>query len=82
MFNAIMKKPKKPWQIEVRSKLDQDGIGYRELAKRTGISEDMIRQVMSKDNMPGVRQKICDYFDIDLRIYNLPKKGGLRDRDE
>lgn len=60
----MAKKPKARWQIEVRAKLDEMGIGYKELAERTGENEGSIRQVMCKDNQPILRKKICNYLNI------------------
>lgn len=60
----MAKKPKKLWQVEVRNKLEIMGIGYKELAERTGLNGGTIRQCMCKDNTPGVREKICDYLGI------------------
>lgn len=60
----MAKRPKKPWQISVRAKLDAMGIGYNELAERIDESSECVRQVMSKDNQPKLRGKICKYLDI------------------
>lgn len=60
----MAKKPKKKWQIEVRAKLDNMGIGYRELAERINAKEGSVRQVMCKDNQPILREKICEYLGI------------------
>lgn len=60
----MAKKPKAKWQIAVRVKLDEMGIGYRELSERMGENEGSIRQVMCKDNQPILKQKICDYLNI------------------
>lgn len=60
----MAKKPKARWQIAVRSKLEEMGIGYRELADRMGENEGSIRQVMCKDNQPILRGKICKYLNI------------------
>ena len=61
----MAKKPKKAWQIAVRSKLDLMGIGYLELAERINEKEPCIRQVMCKDNQPNLREKICKYLEIE-----------------
>lgn len=61
----MAKKPKKQWQIDVRIKLDQMGIGYKELADRMGENEGSIRQVMCKDTMPKLKQKIIEYLGIE-----------------
>lgn len=60
----MAKKPKARWQIAVRSKLEEMGIGYRELADRMGENEGCVRQVMCKDNQPILRGKICNYLNI------------------
>lgn len=60
----MAKKPKAKWQIAVRVKLDEMGIGYRELSERMGENEGSIRQVMCKDNQPILKRKICDYLNI------------------
>lgn len=62
----MAKKPKTKWQIAVRSKLELMGIGYQELADRIDEKEGSIRQVMCKDNMPILRDKICKYLGVDL----------------
>lgn len=62
----MAKKPKKPWQIAVRAKLELLGIGYKELAERIGENPESIRQLMSKDNMPRLRGKVCDYLNIKI----------------
>ena len=60
----MAKKPKAKWQIAVRAKLEEMGIGYKELAGRMGENEGSIRQVMCKDNQPMLRGKICNYLNI------------------
>lgn len=60
----MAKKPKEEWQIAVRSKLDKAGIGYRELAEEMGESEDCVRQVMSKNNQPFLRDRILKHLNI------------------
>ena len=60
----MAKKPKAKWQIAVRTKLDEMGIGYKELAQRMGENEGSLRQVMCKDNQPILKRKICDYLNI------------------
>lgn len=60
----MAKKPKEEWQTEVRKKLDIMGIGYKELAERIGLKEGSVRQAMCKNNCPGIKKKICDYFKI------------------
>ncbi|WP_425755130.1 hypothetical protein ACPW7J_09670 [Ihubacter sp. rT4E-8] len=62
----MAKKPKTKWQINVRSKLEFMGIGYQELADRMGEREGSIRQVMCQDNMPRLRDKICNYLGVEL----------------
>ena len=59
-----MKKPKAKWQIATRAKLDEMGIGYRELAERIGETEALVNQAMCKDNMPRIRNKICENLKI------------------
>lgn len=60
----MAKKPKAKWQIAVRVKLEEMGIGYKELSERMGENEGSIRQVMCKDNQPILKRKICDYLNI------------------
>lgn len=60
----MAKKPKAKWQIAVRAKLEEMGIGYRELANRMGENEGSVRQVMCKDNQPILKRKICKYLNI------------------
>lgn len=62
----MSKKPKQQWQIEVRTKLEELGIGYQELADRAGLNEGSVRQAMCKDVAPGIKRKICDYLGISL----------------
>lgn len=62
----MAKKPKKKWQIAAIGKLQAMGIGYGELAERIEDSYNNVNQVMCKDNMPGIRKKICDYLGLDL----------------
>ena len=63
----MAKKPKKEWQIAVRAKLDSMGIGYNELADRISESRQCVRQVMCKDNQPKLKEKICQYLNVDER---------------
>ena len=60
----MAKKPKKQWQIDVRMRLDQMGIGYKELADRMGENEGSIRQLMCKDNQPILKKKVCEYLGV------------------
>lgn len=60
----MAKKPKAAWQIAVRAELEKRGIGYKELAEATGDTEACIRQAMSKDNQPLLKQRICKYLGI------------------
>lgn len=60
----MAKKPKAKWQIAVRAKLEEMGIGYKELASRMGENEGSIRQVMCKNNQPILKEKICNYLNI------------------
>jgi|GEM_PF-4559718 len=60
-----MKKPKEPWMIEVRKKLESMGIGYKELGKRVGFAEGTIRQIMSGKYSKTAKEKICKYLHID-----------------
>ena len=60
------KRPKEKWQIEVRTALDERGITYKDLADIVGASESSIRQVMCKDNMPGVKSKMCHYLGVEI----------------
>jgi DNA-binding XRE family transcriptional regulator len=59
-----MKKPKEPWMIEVRKKLESMGIGYNELGKRVGYSGGTIRQIMSGKYSESAKEKICRYLNI------------------
>jgi len=61
----LAKKPKLKWQIEVRNKLEEMGIGYKELAERTELSEGTIRKCMCTNNYPGIQDKICHYLGIE-----------------
>lgn len=61
----MAKKPKLKWQIEVRNKLEAMGIGYKELAERTGLNEGSIRKCMCNNLYPGIRNKICTYLGIE-----------------
>lgn len=63
----MAKKPKAQWQIKARSKLDEMGIGYRELSEMIGATEGTVRQAMCKDVAPGVRKRICEKLEIDCR---------------
>lgn len=60
----MAKKPKAKWQIAVRAKLEEMGIGYKELADRMRENEGSVRQVMCKDNQPILKEKICNYLNI------------------
>jgi len=60
----MAKKPKAKWQIAVRTKLDEMGIGYKELAQRIGENEGSVRQAMCKNTYPILKRKICDYLNI------------------
>lgn len=72
----MSRKPKKLWQVAVITKLHASGMSYAELAGRINESYDCVRQVMCKDNMPGLRKKICDYLNIDLeRLMEDEQKG-------
>ena len=61
-----MAKPKKKWQVAVIANLQTMGFSYSDLAERIGESYNNVNQVMCKDNMPGIRKKICDYLGLDL----------------
>ena len=61
----MAKKPKLAWQVMARSKLDEMGIGYKELAEQIGTPEGTVRQVMCKNVSPGVRSKICKHLNIE-----------------
>lgn len=62
----MAKKPKEKWQIEVKAKLDALGVTYSELAQELELNEGSVRQVMCKDNMPGVKAKVCGYLGIEI----------------
>ena len=62
-----MKKPKKEWQVAVKSKCDFMGISYKELAERVGVNAGTLKQAMAKDNVPGVRAKVCEYLGIKIQ---------------
>lgn len=57
-------KIRKPWQVAVRSRMFELGIGYRELAEAVGASYDTVRQVVTKDVSPGVKKRICEYLEV------------------
>ena len=57
-------KAREQWQVAVRSKMFELGIGYRELAEAVGASYDTVRQVVTKGVSPGVRKRICDYLGV------------------
>ena len=58
-------KIRKPWQVAVRSRMFELGIGYRELAEAVGASYDTVRQVVTKDVSPGVKKRICEYLKVE-----------------
>lgn len=58
----MARKPKAPWQIAVRAELDKKGMGYKELAEEMQESEGNIRQIMSKDNQPLLRERIIKHL--------------------
>ncbi|MCB6992400.1 hypothetical protein LI177_02735 [bacterium 210820-DFI.6.37] len=60
----MAKKPKEKWQVAVRAKLEEMGIGYKELAERMGEKEGCVRQAMCKPGMPILKKKIRDYLNI------------------
>ena len=57
-------KIRKPWQVAVRSRMFELGIGYRELAEAVGASYDTVRQVVTKDVSPGIKKRICEYLEV------------------
>lgn len=59
-------KPKEKWQAEVIREMNLLGYGYKELAEKIGLNEGSVRHAMSKKNLPGVREKICKHFGIEL----------------
>lgn len=61
----MAKRPKTRWQIDMRTKLDQMGIGCKELADRAGLNAGSVRQAMCKDGLPGVKKRISEYLGID-----------------
>jgi hypothetical protein len=58
------KRPKETWQIETRSKLEQMGIGYGELAERLGYEPGTVRQAMCRNYNDKIKSKICSYLGI------------------
>ena len=58
-------KPRKPWQVAVRAKMFELGIGYRELAEAVGTTYDSVRQVVTKDVSPGIKKRICEYLGVE-----------------
>lgn len=58
----MARKPKTAWQIAVRAELDKRGMGYKELAEEMQEKEGNIRQIMSKDNQPLLRERIIKYL--------------------
>jgi DNA-binding HxlR family transcriptional regulator len=63
---SMAKKPKEKWQIEVRARLEDMGIGYKELAERIpGMNERTLNKAMCTNRYPGIRKKICDYLNIE-----------------
>lgn len=59
-------KIRKPWQVAVRSRMFELGIGYRELAEAVGASYDTVRQVVTKDVSPGIKKRICEYLKVEV----------------
>ena len=59
-----LKKPKAKWQAYARAELEIRGWTSEDLAKAIGISYLTVNQVMCKDNMPNVKNKICEYLGI------------------
>ena len=57
-------KIRKPWQVAVRSRMFELGIGYRELAEAVGASYDSVRRVVTKDVSPGIKKRICEYLKV------------------
>ena len=58
-------KIRKPWQVAVRSRMFELGIGYKELAEAVGASYDTVRQVVTKDVSPGIKKRICEYLEVE-----------------
>lgn len=72
-----MAKPKKKWQVAVIANLQTMGFSYSDLAERIGESYNNVNQVMCKDNMPGIRKKICDYLELDLERLMEDEQTGI-----
>lgn len=63
----MAKKPKEEWQISIRTELDRRGMSYDDLAHEMGEPEGTIRQLMRRNDMPLLKEKVLKYLGIEIK---------------
>jgi len=67
----MAKKPKEKWQIAVRTKCDEKGISYQDIADGIGRSEGVVRAAMSVNGQSYglLKKEILEYVGVENDDY-------------
>ena len=61
----MAKRPKEKWQAEARARLEELGIGYKELGEAIGETSASVNQAMCKGVSKRVIAKICEHLGVE-----------------